>query len=235
MALGTTLSSALDVSTTIGSQTLPFTAGVFAVADALIGSGSLTVCVMSYYNDYSNNAPIQDGDHTQIRVYYAEGSGAQRPTLAIEEDTGSIHSIVAEDSGNDDDAVLLNSTSDGSVSWDTIRGDIDTSGSNRRDSDTNYLSGIYTRKSSGSGGAVFTDNRRCYFVFDLSGMNATRTYVDANLNLYLDNIGHTNDDFGKIIAVQATALAGTTADYGNCFAAAEVTVTHNATFFGANF
>ena len=209
MALGTTLSSALDVSTTLGLQTLPFTSGGLAAADALIGSGSLTVC--------------------------AEGSGAQRPTLVIEDSTGAINSIVAEDSGDDDDAVLFNQTSDGSVSWDTIRGDIDTSGSNRRDSDTNYLSGIYTRKSSGRGGAVFTDNRRCYFVFDLSGMNATRTYVDANLNLRLDNLGHTNDDFGKIIAVQATALAGTTADYGNCFAADEVTVTHNATFFGANF
>ena len=235
MELGTTLSSALDVSTTLGLQTLPFTSGGLAAADALIGSGSLTVCVMSYYNDYSNNAPIQDGDHTQIRVFFAEGSGAQRPTLVIQDSTGAINSIVAEDSGDDDDAVLFNQTSDGSVSWDTIRGDIDTSGSNRRDSDTNYLSGIYTRKSSGRGGAVFTDNRRCYFVFDLSGMNATRTYVDANLNLRLDNLGHTNDDFGKIIAVQATALAGTTADYGNCFAADEVTVTHNATFFGANF
>ena len=235
MALGTTLSSALDVSTTLGSQTLPFTSGGFAVVDALIGSGSLTVCGMSYHHDYSNNAPTQDGDHTQIRVFFRESAVAYRPRLVVEDSTGALTSVYSESSGNDNDSILFNQTSDGSVSWDTIRGDIDTSGSNRIDSDTNYLSGIYTRKSSGRGGAVFTDNRRCYFVFDLSGMNATRTYVDANLNLRLDNLGHTNDDFGKIIAVQATALAGTTADYGNCFAADEVTVTHNATFFGANF
>ena len=69
----------------------------------------------------------------------------------------------------------------------------------------------------------------------MSGMNASRTYVDATLKLRCDNLGHTNDDFGKIIAVQATALAGSTADYGNCFVADAVTVTDNATFFGANF
>ena len=235
MALGTTLTSALDVSATIGTQTLYFTGGGFAVVDALIGSGSLTVCVMTYHLDYSNNAPVQNGDHTQVRCYFAEYGGSRRPTLAIEEDVGTIYSTYAEGSGDDDDAQLANVTFDGSVSWDTVRGDETTTGTNRLENVNNSYSAIYTRKMDGRGGAVITDNRRSYFVFDLSGMNATRTYVDANLNLYLDNIGHTNDDFGKIIAVQATALAGTTADYGNCFAADEVTVTHNATFFGTNF
>ena len=235
MTLGTTLSSALDVSTTSGVQNLPFTAGGLTATDALIGSGSLTICVMSYHHDYSNNAPTQDGDHTQIKTYFGEGAGTQRPTLAIEDSTGAINTIYAENSGNDDDAVLMNITTDGSVSWDTIRGDIDTVGTSRRDDDTIYLSAIYSRKVSGRGSDVFTDNRRCYFVFDLSGMNATRTYVDATLKLNCDNLGHTNDDFGKIIAVQATALEGKTTDYGNCFAAPVVTVTDNATFFGANF
>ena len=235
MALGTTLSSALDVSTTLGVQSLPFTAGGFAVVDSLIGSGSLTVCVMGYHHDYLNNAAVQDGDHTHIKTYFSEGSGAQRPTLTVEEDTGSVEFIIAENSGNDDDATIFNFTTDGSGSWDTVRGDADTTGTNRRDSDIYYSVAIYTRKLTGRGSDVITDNRRCYFVFDLSGMNASRTYVDAGLNLRCDNLGHTNDDFGKIIAVQATALAGSTADYGNCFVADAVTVTDNATFFGANF
>ena len=235
MALGTTLSSALDVSTTIGVQSLPFTVGGFAVVDALIGSGSLTVCVMGYHYDYSNNAPTQDGDHTQIRVYFAEASGSQRPSLVVEEDTGALTSTLAEDSGNDDDGYVTNVTFDGTVSWDTIRGDETTTGTARNATATNNFSAIYSRKMSGRGGAVITDCRRSYFVFDLNDMNATRSYVSATLNLYLDNVGHTNDDLGKIIAVQATALAGSTADFGNCFVADAVAVTHNATFFGANF
>ena len=235
MALGTTLSSALDVSTTIGVQSLSFTGGGFAIVDALIGSGSLTVCVMGYHHDYSNNAPTQDGDHTQIRVYFAEATGVQRPSLVVEQDTGVLTSTLAESSGNDDDAYIYNVTFDGTVSWDTIRGDETTTGTTRNDAVTYSYTAIYARKMSGRGGAVITDCRRSYFVFDLSGMNATRTYVDANLNLRLDNLGHTNDDFGKIIAVEATALAGTTADFGNCFVADAVAVTHNATFFGANF
>lgn len=234
MALGTTLSSALDVSTTLGVQSLTFTSGGFAVVDSLIGSGSLTVCVMSY-NDYANVAPIQDGDHTQIKSYFSEGLGTQKPSLVVEEDTGAFETNYSENSGNDDDAIIFNTTSDGSVSWDTIRGDVDTVGTTRRDGDVYYSSAIYTKKSSGRGSDVFTHNRRCYFVFDLSGMNASRTWVGAVLKLRCDNLGHTNDDFGKIIAVQATALAGSTADYGNCFVADAVAVTQNATFFGANF
>ena len=83
---------------------------------------------MSYHIDYSNNAPTQDGDHTQIKTYFGEGSGTQRPTLAIEDSTGAINTIYAENSGNDDDAVLMNITTDGSVSWDTIMGDVDSVG-----------------------------------------------------------------------------------------------------------
>ena len=156
MALGTTLSSALDVSTTIGAQSLPFTAGGFAVVDPLIGSGSLTVCVMTYHHDYLNNAPTQDGDHTHILTYFSEGTGAQRPILYIEEDTGAIEAIYAENSGDDDDATIFNITTDASVSWDTIRGDVDTVGSARRDSDVYYSFAMFNRKFTGRGSDVIT-------------------------------------------------------------------------------
>ena len=196
--------------------------------------GSLTVCVMTYHHDYSNNAPTQDGDHTHILTYFGEGAGAQRPALVILESGGPVNTVYAENSGDDDDAVLMNLTFDGSVSWDTIRGDADTTGSNRRDSDVYYSYAIFNTKFSAWGSDVITDNRRCYFVFDLSSMPGA-TADDVKLNLRCDNLGHTNDDFGKIIAVQATALAGSTADYGNCLVADAVAVADNATFFGANF
>jgi len=234
MALGTTLSGTLDVSTTLGLQTLTFNSDGRAVVQSLIDSGgSLTVCVMGYYFDYLNNEPVMGGDHTQIKCYFAEGSGAQRPALVVEETSGPINSVYAESTGNDDDAILhkYNQTD----SWSTLRGDVDTVANSRNASSSYNNYAIYNIKVPGKGGSdPIRDIRRGYFVFDLSGISGATADV-VNLRLRCDNLGHTNDDLGKIIAVQATALEGTTADYGNCFVADAVTVTHNATFFGANF
>ena len=234
MALGTTLSGTLDVSTTLGLQSLTFTSDGRAVVQSLIDSGgSLTLCVMGYYFDYLGNEPVAGGDHTQILIYYGESSGAQRPALIVQEIGGPIISVYSETTGNDDDAYLhkYGQTDD----WATLRGDVDTVANVRYDSSTYYSYAVTNLVFPGKGGGdPYRDIRRSYFVFDLSGISGATADV-VQLRLRCDNLGHTNDDLGKIIAVQATALAGTTADYGNCFVADAVTVTDNATFFGANF
>ena len=59
--------------------------------------------------------------------------------------------------------------------------------------------------------------------------------ASSKLELYLDNLGTSSGASAYIIIVEATTLAGSTADFGNCFVADAVAVTDNATFFGANF
>ena len=236
MALGTTLSGSGAISTTGGIHALAFNGdGVAAANEWQDNQDIFYVCLMSY-NDYSNVAPVQDGDHTQIYLRYTEYSGTgSDPRLSLVNIDSSLVTVYARTSGNDDDATLANVTTDGSVSWDTIRGDADTTGTNRNATATQNYFGIFTTKFTGRGADVITDNRRSYFAFDGSVLNPAKTIASCKIEFYADNYGHTNDDFGKIIAVQATTLAGSTADYGNCFVADAVTVTDNATFFGANF
>ena len=169
MALGTTLSATLDASTTAGLQDLVFTSDGIAATQVVIDSGGiLTICIMSYHFDYSNNAPALGGDFHQTRVWYMEMGGARRPRLSINEsgETGQI--VFAEDSGNDDDARLANTTNDPSVNWSTIRGDITTSGSEYDASINNSYTAVYTRSIPGRGGAELIENMRSYFAFDSS-------------------------------------------------------------------
>jgi len=230
MALGTALSDAATVSTTAGLHLISLNSDGIAAVNAAIGSGVFTVCLMGYHIDYLNNAPVQDGDHTQISVSYMENfSIANRPTLSLDFD-GTVLSVSPENSGNDDDAFLNKYDLTGSVAWDDIRGDISTSSNLRRPNSPSYTLGVYSRIYTGRGG-VIKQNVRSVFAFDLSSI--IPAVIAVTLNLYLDNLGHTNDDFGKVIVVQSTALEGTTADYGNCFVADAVT--DNAVFFGANF
>ena len=232
MALGTALSDAATVSTTAGVHNISFNSDGIAAVNAVIGSGVLTVCLMSYHIDYLNNAPVQDGDYTQIFVSYMEsGLGSLRPDLKITFG-GITVSVDAENSGNGDDAYNNKFDLSGSVAWDDIRGDSTTAANSRRADSSSFFLGVYSRIYTGRGGAI-KQNVRSVFAFDLSSVAGTATAV--TLDLSLDNLGSTNDDFGKVIAVQSTALEGTTADYGNCFVADEAAVTHNATFFGANF
>ena len=235
MALGTLLTGILDVSTTAGHQTLTFNGDGIAATQELIGS-NLTVCLMGYHFDYSNNTPTQDGDDTSIKVYYSEYSYTSRdPKLDLVFSDSSTATLFSMGSGDDDDAWIINQTVDGSVSWDTIRGDETTTGSSRNDSSSNY-NGVVTEKVTGRGSDVITRNTRSYFVFSLShGSLAGKTITSAVASFYLDAFGSAGGDFRKVVLVQATALAGSTADYGNCFVADAVAVTDNATFFGANF
>ena len=120
--------------------------------------------------------------------------------------------IYAEGSGNPDDATVFQG--DHTVDWATARGTSLTAGIVHRDFDTSYASAIFSRYLIGRGGAAMWVNRRVYMGFDVSGESGT---VDsATVKVYMDNVGDTGAN-ARIAMVQATTLAGSTADYGNCF------------------
>ena len=98
-------------------------------------------------------------------------------------------------------------------SWIQARRDATTSGSYHNNSATFNGFGVYNLYSGGRGGNTFYC-RRSYFPFDLSGGSGTCT--SATVIIYLDNLGSTGDN-SRVILVEATALDGSTADYGNCF------------------
>ena len=100
-----------------------------------------------------------------------------------------------------------------SSSWANARGDVSSSGSvYSRTSPSNDFA-VYNLYSGGRGGNTFYC-RRSYFPFDLSGESGT--LESATIQLYLDNLGSTGNS-ARVTLVEATALAGTSADYGNCY------------------
>ena len=234
MALGTALTAAFTVSTTASTHNTPLaTDGVTALQSTFDAGGKLTVCLMSYWHDYEGNEPPDGGNYTRVSTYYSEYTGTGRdPQLKWVWSGGGTGDVYSEGSGNDDDTYLAYYNLDDSLTWAQMRGDETTSGLGRNDSRTYYGSGVNARRFSGRG-SVIRDISRSYFVFNLSGESGT--VASCNIEFYLDNFGTSTGDSAKIIAVQATALAGTTADWGNCFVADTVTPSQNATFFGANF
>ena len=219
MALGTALTAATSVSTSMGVQNLSLNSGGISVAQGLVGSGKLTVFLMSNEYDYGGNEPIRDGDRTRIKMYYSEYSGTSRdPRIYLDFSPGPITTIYAEGSGNDDDGAIGNANSDDTVNWSTLRGDVDTSAGDggvtiRSVTSSIYNSGVFAMHSTGRGSDVIRHINRSMFVFDLSGLSGT--IATAQFAFYMDNLGDTGDA-DKIIAVQGTALAGGNADYGNC-------------------
>ena len=121
--------------------------------------------------------------------------------------------IYAEGSGNADDAVIFQG--DALTDWATARGDATTAGLLHRDTYQTYSGAIYTRfMVDPRSGANTWSNRRVYMGFDVSGESGT---VDsATVKVYMDNLGDTGN-YARVVMVQATTLAGSTADYGNCF------------------
>ena len=110
-----------------------------------------------------------------------------------------------------DGYVVNTSTSDAA----TCRGDASTSGSFSGFGTSSSVIAIENFKSARGGGTWF--NTRSYLVFDLSSESGT---VDScGLIVYMDNTtsGGVHPAAQKVIAVEATALAGSAADYGNCF------------------
>ena len=108
----------------------------------------------------------------------------------------------------------------GGPTWASVRGDIDTVGTGHSNTVTNYFFGIHSAGSGKGGGAYIV--YRSYFPFDLSLESGT---VDsATFSLYSDNTG-SSGDYAKVIAIEATALAGSTDDYGNVFTGASGSTT----------
>jgi hypothetical protein len=232
MALGTALTAATAVSTTAGSQSISLVSGGVSVAENSKG-GKLTVFLMSNHHDYEGNEPPSGGDKTQIRMYYQEYTGTSRdPQLKLTFTDSSVSTHYAIGAGDDDDGYIINSNLNDTVNWTTLRGDVDTVGASRNVTLNNSFNGVYAYHAPGRGSDVIRDIRRSFFVFDLTLV--TKTVASGVFVFYMDNFGSTGDS-GEVIAVQGTALAGSTADFGNCFVADAVTVTDNATFFGANF
>ena len=97
----------------------------------------------------------------------------------------------------------------------TVRGDASTSGSFSTFGATSSVIAIENLKSARGGGTWF--NARTYLVFDLSSESGTVS--DCQLVVYMDNLtsGGVHSSAQTVIAVEATALAGSDADYGNCF------------------
>ena len=101
-------------------------------------------------------------------------------------------------------------------SWASAQGDASTTGTAFSSDNTSYNFGIYNLYSGGRGGNTFYCSRS-YFVFDLSGEDLTKTLSRVRLNIYMDNLGTTGAGWQYAVPIRATALAGSTADFGNCY------------------
>ena len=234
---GTALTLSSAVNTTAATHNLGLTSGGVIALGEVMGSGKLTVCLMSNHHDYLGNEPTEGGAYTRIKCHFSEYTGTSRdPQLKWVWSGGSVGDVSAEGSGNDDDGYMGKANLDDSATWAEIRGDETSSADTRLMTSTFGWSAIHARRFSARG-AVIRDITRSYFVFDVSGGSVPtgEAIVSGSLHFYLDNLGTSTGDSAEIIAVQATALEGSADDYGNCWVADTVAVTHNATFFGSNF
>ena len=112
--------------------------------------------------------------------------------------------------GTGDSYAQLSSSS----SWAGARGTVTSSADFHSSTSTSIDFAVYNIYSGGRGGNTFYC-RRSYFPFDLSGESGT--IVSATISLYLDNLGTVGLPEDAVTLVEATALAGTSEDYGNCF------------------
>ena len=234
---GTALTLSSAVNTTEATHNLGLTSGGVIALGEVMGSGKLTVCLMSNHHDYLGNEPTSGGSYTRIRCYFTEYTGTSRdPQLKWVWSGGSTGAVYAEGSGNDDDGYMGKFNLDDSATWAELRGDETSFADGRNVTSTNSFSAIHARHFSARG-AVVRDIQRSYFVFDVSGESVPtgEAITSGSLHFYLDNIGTSTGDSADIIAVQATAMEGSADDYGNCWVADTVAVTYDANFFGANF
>ena len=236
MAIGTAYSAGTSISSTAGVQSITLNSDAITDIVAACGSGKVTMCLMGFHYDYNGVSPTTSSGYHRIQVYYAEHStSSYRPKINITHDSGTFN-VTAESTGNDDDS-NVGKFQFGDTDWDNIRGDETTTGNAFNNSFSFNFTGTYNTKLS-SRGTVIVDCRRSYFVFDFSSISAPTSGVSGTFSCRMDYTGQSGGayhaDITKAILVKATTLAGTTADYGNCFVADEV-ATHNATFFGANF
>ena len=69
------ISDVVSVSTTAGSHTFTMNSDGITLIQNAIGSGSVTVGLVGWYNDYSENIPTGGGDYTKIKVWYSNYLG----------------------------------------------------------------------------------------------------------------------------------------------------------------
>ena len=105
-----------------------------------------------------------------------------------------------------------------SSTWGGARGDATTTGAGHNNSNTSYDWAVYNIYSGGRGGNTYSC-RRSYFPFDLSGETGGGSAESVELKIYMDNLGDTGDN-DDVTIVEATALAGSTDDFGNIFSRA---------------
>ena len=98
-----------------------------------------------------------------------------------------------------------------------VVGDATDAGSFHSNTATYYSWGVRNRTFAVRGGGSNSSFRchRSFYAFDLSSLSGTAT--DADFYFYSDNLGTNATNESTIYVVQATALAGSTADFGNVF------------------
>ena len=111
---------------------------------------------------------------------------------------------------NSNDSVIGTAGTD---TWANVRGNVNSTGYSQN-TVTNSTIGLLNMGVSGRGATSYFVYRS-YFEFDLSGLSGTAT--DVSIHLYADNLGTVADFEASIFIVQSTALAGGSADFGNCF------------------
>ena len=111
-------------------------------------------------------------------------------------------------------------------SWSDAQGDASTTGIFANTTANQFNFSIYNVYTGGRGTNTYTC-LRSYYPFDLSGESGTVT--SATISLYQANLGTQADEEATVRLVEATALAGGNADYGNCYTGASGT-TRGTTF-----
>jgi len=98
-----------------------------------------------------------------------------------------------------------------------VVGDATDSGTFHNNTAIYYSWGVRNRTFAVRGGGSNSSfrNHRSFYTFDLSGYSGTAT--DAEFYFYSDNLGTNATNESTIYVVQATTLAGSTADFGNVF------------------
>ena len=69
------ISDIVSVSTTIGFHTFTMNGDGITLIQNAVGSGSVTVGLVGWYNDYNESIPSGGGEYTKIRVYYSNAFG----------------------------------------------------------------------------------------------------------------------------------------------------------------
>ena len=106
-----------------------------------------------------------------------------------------------------------NTGSNSTSAWAQARGSESSSGVYHNNTATSGNFAVYNLYAGGRGANTYY-LRRSYIPFNLILGSGTATAV--TVSLYLDNLGSTGDN-SRVVLVEATALAGSTADHGNCF------------------